>query len=193
ILEHRDDVPCSIYTSNHISVATIPLDHRLPTTGYLFREVRPKRRIRAAMIDKYQIPYKEIAAIQDGAPFISKGGVTIPNIELTIDAPSPSSYAYCSDTAYCPDIIEQIKQVQILYHESTFLSDLTDEAVRRKHSTAAQAAQIARKASVKKLLLGHFSSRYKDLVPFLTEAQEIFKNAHVCVDGQQFSFKELES
>ena len=114
-------------------------------------------------------------------------GEVIPNSELTLPPAKPKRYAFCSDTTYKPDIVPLIKNVDLLYHEATFLSDREDLALKTKHSTAKQAAQIAKEANVKQLVLGHYSGRYKEISAFKTEATKVFKNTDVAVAGKVFT------
>ncbi len=193
VVDHSDDKPIEIYQSNTVSVQTIPLEHRIPTTGYLFREIKATRKILPEKIDLYSIPFAEIGGIQQGRDFQGPDGSLISNRELTSPARVPYSFAYCSDTKFHPKIIDQISNVDLLYHESTFLNSELADAVAKKHSTAAQAATIAKRASVGYLVLGHFSARYKDLSLFREEAAQIFPKVEIGRDGQQWPFKGLRS
>lgn len=165
-----------IYDDKSITVHTIPLKHRVPCAGFLFREKPKDANIIADKIKFYNIPIKEIAKIKQGADFVTEDGQTIPNAHLTTGAKPSKSYAYCSDTAYKENIIPILENVDLLYHEATFANDLLPRAKETGHSTAAQAAQIAKAAGVKKLMIGHFSSRYDNNALLLKEAQEIFQN-----------------
>lgn len=176
-----------IFENSHITVSTIPLNHRIPTCGFLFKEKEKLRHLQKDMIDFYQIPIKKLINIKSGEDFVTPEGKIIPNERLTRPADRSRSYAFCTDTGYTESIIPIIKDVDILYHESTFLSDLKTMAEKTFHSTAENAAQIALKANVKKLLLGHFSSRYNDLTLFIKEAEEIFPNVEIAEENKIFN------
>jgi ribonuclease Z len=177
----------TIHKDTNVEVITIPLKHRVPTCGFLFRERQAPRNIKKEMVEKYEIPIRDIVKIKDGKDFKTNEGETIPNSELTLPPFRVRSYAYCSDTAYSEKIIELIKNVDILYHEATFLHKDEDLAAETLHSTSKQAAGIALKAEVRKLLIGHFSSRYKNYDTFEKEAQEIFPETTAVNDGDVFS------
>jgi len=165
-----------IYEDRSVIVRTIPLDHRIPCAGFLFQEQENELHINAEMAKFYNVPVKEMAKIKKGADYILPDGTVIQNYRLTKPAAPTRSYAYCSDTAYSEAIIPIIEGVDLLYHEATFAQVDTKRARETGHSTAAQAAQIAKMANVKKLMLGHFSSRYQDNRLLLREAQAIFPN-----------------
>lgn len=172
-----------IYDSRSLSVTTIPLNHRVPCAGFLFREKQGEAHLIREMIDFYNIPIKDLAKIKQGADFVLADGTVIPNSRLTRPADEAKSYAYCSDTAYKPDIVPIIEGVDLLYHESTFMNEDEPRAKKTGHSTAAQAAKIAKQANVKQLMLGHFSSRYTNLDSLLKEAQNIFPNTILANEG----------
>lgn len=163
-----------IYEDKSITVETIPLQHRIPCCGFLFKEKPKKRHLIASMIEYYNIPIHLRAGIKEGNDYTTTDGTIIPNSRLTTDADPSRSYAFCSDTLPCPGIAEQIKEVNLLYHEATFAETEESRAKETFHSTARQAAQIAKAANVKQLVIGHFSSRYKDDEPLLKEAKEVF-------------------
>lgn len=163
-----------IYEDKSITVETIPLQHRIPCCGFLFKEKPKKRHLIASMIEYYNIPIHLRAGIKEGNDYTTTDGTIIPNSRLTTDADHSRSYAFCSDTLPCPGIAEQIKEVNLLYHEATFAEAEESRAKETFHSTARQAAQIAKAANVKQLVIGHFSSRYKDDEPLLKEAKEVF-------------------
>lgn len=163
-----------IYEDRSVSVETIPLRHRLPTCGFLFREKPTSRHIRREMIDFYQIPLYMINRIKSGEDYLLDDGTCIPCDRLTLPADPPRSYAYCSDTAYLPRIVDQVRGVDLLFHEATFASSEAVRARQTCHSTAEQAASIARDAQVKKLLIGHFSARYETENVLLQEAKTVF-------------------
>jgi ribonuclease Z len=180
--------PEIIYSDKNVEVSSFPLVHRIPTCGFLFKEKLKSLKIDKGSIAKYKIPVHKIPDIKKGLDFITEDGILIKNAEITLPNSPQSSYAYCSDTLYSPEIVPVIENVSLLYHESTFLSDLSDRAVTTFHSTANQAAQIAKAAHAGKLVLGHFSVRYKTLDEMLEEAKQVFENTELAVDGLQFSF-----
>ena len=163
-----------IYDDRSVSVETIPLRHRVPCCGFLFREKPTPNHIRRDMIDFYQIPTYLINRIKNGEDYVLENGTVIPNERLTIPSDSPRSYAYCSDTCYLPRICEQIKGCDLLFHEATFAAADAKRAKETFHTTAPQAAEIAKAAQVKKLVIGHYSARYEDESILLKEASEVF-------------------
>ncbi|MBL4654610.1 MAG: ribonuclease Z [Bacteroidia bacterium] len=176
-----------LLSNNQITVSSIPLKHRIPCAGYLFQESQKQRKIRKDKLEEYQIPINQINDIKDGADYITESGEIIPNDELTLP-PAPSrSLAYCSDTAYHEDIIPIIQGVDLLYHEATFMEDLSDRAHETNHSTTIEAGRIAHKAKVKKLIIGHFSARYADLEPLLEETKTVFENSYLAIEGETYS------
>lgn len=174
-----------IYEDRSVSVETIPLRHRLPTCGFLFREKPTSRHIRRDMIDFYQIPVYMINRIKNGEDYMLDDGTCIPCDRLTLPADPPRSYAYCSDTAYLPRIVEQIQGVDLLFHEATFASSEAVRARQTFHSTAEQAAKIALDAQVKKLLIGHFSARYETETVLLEEASAVFPNTVLAAENMK--------
>lgn len=163
-----------IYDDRSVSVETIPLRHRVPCCGFLFREKPTPNHIRRDMIDFYQIPTYLINRIKNGEDYVLEDGTVIPNARLTIPSDPPRSYAYCSDTCYLPRICEQIKGCDLLFHEATFAAADAKRAKETFHTTAPQAAEIAKAAQVKKLVIGHYSARYEDESILLKEASEVF-------------------
>ena len=177
-----------IFEDEKISVTTIPLDHRVYTNGYLFREKLGKRKLNVTAAEKYGIDKAYYNNIKNGKNITLDNGTIVSNSELTFDPPEPKSYAFCSDTVYDESLAEKIKNVDVLYHESTFLETETDLAVKTKHATAKQAAMVAKKANVKTLVLGHYSTRYKSIALFKEEASTIFPNVVLADDGKTFDF-----
>ncbi|AQX13446.1 ribonuclease Z [Elizabethkingia meningoseptica] len=166
-----------VYEDDKLEVWTIPLDHRIYCNGYLFREKPKDRRLNMAEIVKYpEIEICDYHNLKRGKDFVLSDGYTLKNEILTTDPEPPVSYAFCSDTRFKEDIIPIIQNVDLLYHESTFLHDLKEMADYTGHTTAQEAAIIAQRANVKKLILGHFSNRYADLTVFTDEAREYFPN-----------------
>ena len=168
-----------IYEDRSLTVETIPLVHRLPTCGFLFREKPLLPHIRREKIDFYGIPTSQIQNIKNGADWIMEDGTVIPNSQLVMPADEPRSYAYCSDTRYMPELHSQLKGVTTLYHESTYGEDNLQMAQKYNHSTARQAALVARDAEVGQLIIGHYSSRYEDENVLLEEAREVFENVRL--------------
>jgi ribonuclease Z len=183
IQEHDDQFSRKILETDHVQVYTIPLDHRIPTTGYLFREKVSKRKINLEVVTPLGVPYSSMKDIQNGKDWQSPDGRLIKNEEMTFPGRDPITFAYCSDTRYSPKIIPLLRNVNLLYHEATFGGDLADEAHNRGHSTALEAARIAKAAKVGKLIIGHFSARYKDPLPLLIEAQGCFRDTRLAVEG----------
>lgn len=172
-----------IFEDRSIEVWSIPLRHRVPCSGFLFREKPTQPHIRREMIDAFNIPYSQINNIKAGMDWTTEDGTTIPNDRLTYPADPVRSYAYCSDTAYKPSIAELIKGVDLLFHEATFDQASEIRAKQTNHSTTTQAARIAKLAEVKKLCIGHFSARIKDENQYLQEAQSIFPNTVLASEG----------
>ena len=168
-----------IYEDRSLTVETIPLTHRLPTCGFLFREKPSLPHIRRDMIDFYQIPTSQILNIKNGADWTTADGELIPNARLVTSAAPPRSYAYCSDTRYMPNLHQQLKGVSTIYHESTYGEDNLQMAQKYYHSTARQAAMVARDAGAGQLILGHYSSRYNDERVLLDEARQVFENVRL--------------
>lgn len=173
-----------VFENSKVEVWTIPLNHRSPTSGWLFREKQRPLNILKAKIEEYDIHYRHIPGIKAGDDFVLPNGDIVPNAELTSPAAAPRSYAFCSDTAPSDAVVEAVKGVDLLYHEATFTEEHLEEAVISCHSTAAQAAGIARSAGVKHLLIGHLSGRYGDEVQHLTEARAVFEHTDFALEGQ---------
>ena len=172
-----------IFENKVLTISTVILKHRIPCCGFVFREKLKARPMNPDKIAEYNIPFYEIGRIKDGNDFTLSDGRMIANEELTFSRPRNHAYAYCSDTAYSEKIIPHIEGVDLLYHESTFTEEMRSRAKETFHSTAKQAAEIAKKAGVKKLLLGHFSVRYREMNGFREEAGEIFPNVQLAEDG----------
>ncbi len=165
-----------IYEDRSVSVTTIPLRHRIPSCGFLFQEKKTPNHIIRDMIDFYQIPVFELNRIKNGANYVCPDGTIVPNGRLTTPSASPRSYAYCSDTVYQRNILPQIKGVDLLFHEATFMHEDAARAKETFHTTTLQAAEIARDAEVKQLVIGHFSARYENEALLLEETQSLFPN-----------------
>lgn len=178
-----------IYEDRSLTVESIPLKHRLPCCGFLFREKPTLPHIRRDMIDFYKIPISQINNIKNGADWVDSEGNTILNSRLTYPSEPPRSYAYCSDTCYVPNLCEHLKNVSLLYHESTYITADADRAEMYFHSTAAQAAQVAKDANVKRLLLGHYSSKYDNEQQLLSEATCVFADSMLSEEGMVIDVK----
>ena len=166
-----------IYEDHRVEVFTIPLNHRIYCNGYLFREKPKERHLNMAEISKYaEIETCDYHNLKLGKDFVLSDGYILKNEVLTTPPSKPVSYAFCSDTRYWEEVVSVIENVDVLYHEATFLHDLKEMADYTGHTTALEAARIARKANVGKLILGHFSNRYGDVTVFTDEAREIFPN-----------------
>ncbi len=166
----------TIYDDRSVSVSTIPLKHRIPTCGFLFQEKKTPNHIIREMVDFYRIPVFELNRIKNGEDYITPDGTVVPNHRLTTPSAEPRSYAYCSDTMYLESTINHVKGVDLLFHEATFMQEEIARAQETCHTTARQAAEIARDAAVKQLVIGHFSARYEDETLLLKEAQPVFAN-----------------
>ncbi len=177
-----------IFENKKVTVTTIPLDHRVYTNGFLFQEKVGPRKLEVQAVEAHGIDSCYFQNIKDGKDAPNSAGKLIPNAQLSSDPKPVKSYAFCSDTAYFPEIIPQIKGVTVLYHESTFLETEADLAIKTKHSTAQQAAKIASAASVETLILGHYSTRYDGLELFKEEAEVHFKPVFLADDGREFEF-----
>ncbi len=170
-----------------IHVECFKVKHRIDCWGFLFRENKNPRSIDIERARSYEIPSAYFEELQKGKDYKTKKGDIIPNDQVTKAAPTAKTYAYCADTMYDESIAEKVKGVDLLYHETTYLKDLEDRAAMRFHSTTVQAAEIAKLAGVKKLLIGHFSSKYETLDLFLSEACEVFPNTELAQEGLCFS------
>lgn len=167
-----------IYEDNRVEVYTIPLDHRIYCNGYLFKEKPKERHLNMQEVSKYpEIETCDYHNLKLGKDFILNDGYVLKNEILTTEPSKSVTYAFCSDTRYLESVIPIIEEADVLYHESTFLHDLKEMADYTGHTTALEAARIARKANVGKLILGHFSNRYGDLSVFTDEAREVFPNS----------------
>lgn len=173
----------TIYEDNTITVETLPLSHRIPCCGFLFREKPKKRHLIGDIINYYNIPTYMRQSIKDGADFTTPDGEVIPNSRLTKEPDPSRSYAYCSDTAPCRFGDRVLEGVDMLYHEATFAESEKERAAQTFHSTARQAAQAAKDAGVKRLLIGHYSSRYDTADVQLNEAREIFPDTIAAEEG----------
>lgn len=175
-----------LFEDEKVEIYTIPLDHRVYTNGFLFKEKKAERKLNPEAAFAAKIDKSYFRKLKKGEDVLNEDGQLIPNQQVTFPPEHPKSYAFCSDTAFKPDIVTQIKGVTALYHEATFLEEHLHLCEKTKHSTAKQAATIASQSEVKQLILGHFSTRYDDLSFFLKEAKEIFKETLLAADYKVF-------
>jgi ribonuclease Z len=178
--------PVKIYEEKYLTVSSFPLEHRIPSYGFLFREKPYDRNIIKECIEKYQIPAVRIPAIKKGEDFITSSGEIIRNEQITIPGPEPLSYAYCSDTKYFKRLTTFVRGVSLLYHEATFDQSLAELALITGHSTTLDAARTASEAGVGTLLIGHFSARYKDISQLVDEARSLFPVTFPAIDGHTY-------
>ncbi len=176
-----------LFENAKVKISSIPLKHRIPCFGFLFQEKKGLQKLKAAALERYKVPTYARKGLSEGEDFITESGERIKNSLITENPPQPSSYAYCSDTAYYEPIIPIIEGVDLLYHESTFLEAERARAKKTFHSTAKDAATIAQKAKVGKLLLGHFSNRYRSKDAFLQESRMLFKPTEIAEEGKLYS------
>lgn len=177
--EHRE-----IYEDDKLTISTLPMDHSIPTCGFIFREKQGKRRLKKKIIKTLDIPADQFLKIKEGADFTDSNGRVLKNEEITEQPAIPRTYVYCSDTAYCEAIIPFVEGADLLYHETTFMQDKAEVAAEKKHSTTLDAANIAKKSKVKKLLIGHYSTRYENVEDLLEESKTIFPNTIAAIDGK---------
>ena len=182
----RSDQFEKIFQNYDVTVESFPLDHRIPCTGFKFTEKQRLRKIIKDKIEELSIPIEMIPLIKKGYNFTDKNGRVHLSEDLTIEAQRQKAYAYCSDTVCSWKYLSHIENVDMLYHESTFMHDMLSRAEETFHTTALQAAEVAAKANVKKLLIGHFSARYKDLQPLLDEAKAVFPETQLAIEGKTF-------
>ncbi|MFM9057492.1 MAG: ribonuclease Z [Bacteroidota bacterium] len=179
----RHYTPEVILEDEEISVRTVVLDHRIPCTGFVFEEKPRPRKLRVEKLNQLGVPITAYPRIKSGADFTTTRGLHVPNAELTEEPHPVRRYAFCSDSAYLPGLAEDIKGIDLLYHEATFMDDHADRASSTFHSTAKQAARVAADAQVGRLLIGHFSARYRQLDALLEEAQSVFPNTELATEG----------
>jgi len=177
-----------LFKDDNVEISNFQLDHTINCSGFLFKEISSKRKIINEKIDEHKIPNNKIDEIKNGANFINMNNQVIENSELTSIVSDLHSYAYCSDTRFSSRIIPIISDVDVLYHEATFSKELGERAIETGHSTTKDAANIAKQAKVKKLLIGHYSKRYKDLNILLDETRQYFNNSYLTKEGDVFDF-----
>ncbi|HEX9979024.1 MAG TPA: ribonuclease Z [Flavobacterium sp.] len=186
--ELDSDEPQTVFEDEKVIVTTIPLKHRIYANGYLFREKRGLRKLNVLAAENRNIEKCYYRNIVLGKDITLDDGTIVSNDELTFEPVPPKSYAFCSDTVYNEDIVPLIQNVDVLYHEATFLDSEEALAGKTMHCTAKHAAMIAAKANVKQLILGHYSTRYDSILPFKSEAETIFPNVILADDGKSFNF-----
>lgn len=186
IFEQDHETSTILFEDSTVVVSSFPLVHRIPTIGFKIEEKKPsikynKEKVKGLSVD-------QMKKLANGNDIIDDTGTLVPKGVFIKDILPPTSYAFCSDTIYNPQLVQYIKGVTVLYHESTFLNEMEEEAAKRYHSTAKQAALIADEAQVKVLVLGHFSNRYRNVIPFIEEASQVFSNVFVAETGKSFQF-----
>lgn len=184
---HALETAGCILNDSKLTVHCFPVNHRIPCWGFVFRQKKKPRKINPERAQSYGIPNSFYEKLQQGEDYRHPKGTIVPNEEVTIPNSPAKSYAFCADTKYDESILEYIRGVDLLYHETTYLKDQTDRANLHFHSTTEQAATIALKAEAKKLLIGHFSSKYEDIQPFLAQAQAVFPNTELAIEGLCFT------
>jgi len=185
--------PVQILDDKYITVTTFPLKHRVPTFGFLFREKNSERNIIKEKIEKYQIPLVRIPAIKKGEDFFTTKGILIKNEDITFPPSEPLSYAYCSDTKYFKQLATYVKGVSLLYHEATFDKSKRDLAKVTGHSTTHDAAKTALDANAGSLMIGHFSSRYRDVSILVEESRTIFPQTFPAIDGKSYDIGKINN
>lgn len=183
LIFHQIDMEGILYEDEKISISCFEVRHRIPCYGFLFREKKNPRKLNIRQVNKHRVPKTFYENLHQGEDFITDNGKVIKNENLTIATTPGKSYAYCADTAYFEDICDKIKNVDLIYHETTYLHDLEEKAGTRFHSTSIQAATIAKKSNAGRLLMGHFSSMYDSLDEFVVEASTVFPNCEVALEG----------
>lgn len=178
-----------VFENNAMTVTTIPLKHKVPTCGYLFREKEPQLNVDKEAVKRYSLSIQEILAVKRGEDIIREDGSVIENGAVAYRPYSPRSFAFCSDTAYSEKVASAVKGVNLLYHEATFSDSDRERATQTGHSTARDAATVAMKAGVGKLVIGHFSSRYKEEDLLLSQAKEVFDNTFLGLQGSVFDIE----
>lgn len=173
--------------NDKIKISCFPTTHRIECYGFLFEEKQGKRKLLIDKVQKLDIPVSFYSSLQQGLDYITSKGKRIPNADVTADPEPGKKYAFCADTRYDETLVPYIYGADAIYHETTYLDNLRDQAVLRFHSTTKQAALIAQKAMVKKLLIGHFSSKYATLEQFVQEAREVFPDTELALEGVTYN------
>lgn len=179
--------PTKLLENQDVIIESIPLSHRIPCTGFLFTEKKRQRKIIKEKVEPLNVPIEFYSKLKKGENYTDAKGKVYYNQELTIDSDRPRSYAYCSDTIYSETYFDQIKGTDLLYHEATFMHNMLDRANETFHTTALQAAEVAMQTNAHKLIIGHFSARYKTLNELLDEARSVFPETELAIEGKTFS------
>jgi len=182
----KEDNEGVIYEDEKLTVSSVKLQHRVPTFGFIFKEKKKEKKIYKEAIAAYSLSIADILNIKKGIKFIDKKGNMVPEQLLTYPEEPVRMYAYISDTAYDESVVKKIYNIDLLYHEATFGEDLKQVAAEKFHSTALEAATIAKMAKAKKLIIGHFSARYTTFEPLLKEARSVFENTFCAEEGLNF-------
>ncbi len=183
------NTPELIFENNDYYINSFPLDHRIETTGFLFGEKQKPKKIKKNFLFTEHVSVENIIKIKKGQDFVAESGELYKNENITETPPPPRTFAYCSDTRYYEPMIEHIRNSDLLYHEATFMEDMKDVAKEKYHSTAHEAATIAQKANAEKLIIGHFSARYRELDGMLEEAERVFTNTQLAQEGELFEIE----
>lgn len=178
--------PCVLVDNEKIRISCFPTTHRIECYGFTFEEKEGKRKLLIDKVRKLNIPVSFYSSLQQGLDYITPRGQTIANDSVTAAPEKGKKYCFCADTKYDESIIEHIYKADMIYHEATYLDNLREKAEARFHSTTRQAAEIAKRAMVKKLLIGHFSSKYSTLDQFLVESREVFPNTELAIEGETY-------
>ena len=180
-----------IWEDDAMTVTTIPLVHRIPAVGFIFAEKPKLRHIIGEEVQRLGVPHYAMTSLRQGEDWVTPEGLVIPNDQLTTDADPSISYAYCSDTKFSKRVIKNVEGVDWLYHEATYDDSLRIKAHKRHHSTALEAATVAREAGVKQLIIGHFSKRYVDETPLLNEARSVFPATRLADEGMVIDLNDI--
>ena len=180
-----------IYEDDAITVTSFPLTHRVPCVGFIFSEKPKLRHINAPACQEHNVPAHAMNSLRHGGDYVTPAGIVIPNNQLTTEPDAAISYAYCSDTKYSKRVINAVEGVDWIYHEATYGDENLNNAIKRYHSTARQAAMAAREAGAKRLILGHYSNRYNDESILLKQAQEEFPSTMLAMEGMTIDLNKL--
>ena len=180
-----------LYNDENLTISNILLDHTIDCSGFLFKEKNYKRKIIKEKLDEFNVPFEKISELRNGKDILLENGKKIYNHEITKAGVTSKSYAYCSDTRFCSNIVSKIKNVDLLYHETTFCDEHSDIAQKTGHSTTIEAGKIAKKAKAKKLIIGHYSKRYSDLNKLLLETKSVFENSFLSNEGDIIDFETI--
>lgn len=187
-----EDVEQILHEDNNIKVSSLILDHTIKCSGFLFEEKRSKRKIIKSEVERHNVSFDKMSSLKNGADWINQKGEIIANSLLTVENLLPKTYAFCSDTRYDETLLNKIKEVDLLYHETTFKKDMEERAFQTGHSTTFQAASIAKNSSARHLLIGHYSQRYKDFEELAIECQEIFQDVIIAYSGLEIDLHKLK-